>query len=107
MLGLRINGSIDRLDMDVLGQAFAAKLRDHRPLRIYIEVLAVGPITRSALIEDLRLAVQHLEDVEREAIVAEEGWMSVLARTGNLFPGIEVRHFGLLEKEKALEWINT
>lgn len=107
VLGLRISGSIERPDLDAVGAVFEDKLGRHKRLRIYAEVQDLGGISPAALMEDLRLSVRHFRDVEREAIVTEAGWLEVLARAGDLLPGIAVRHFSWLEKSQALEWINA
>jgi len=107
VLGLRISGPIEQTDLDAVAVAFDQKLERHPRLRIYAEVQDLGKITPAALLEDLRLSMRHFRDVEREAIVADAGWLALLARAGDLFPGIEVRQFSWLEKDKALAWINA
>jgi hypothetical protein len=76
-------------------------------LRIYAEIQVLGRITPSALMEDLPLSMHHFRDVEREAVVADAGWLALLARVRDLIPDIEVRHFSWLEREGALKWINA
>ena len=107
VLGLRISGSIGRPDLDAVAAAFEDKLGRHKRLRIYAEVQDLGGISPAALLEDLRLSIRHFREVEREAIVTEAGWLEVLARAGDLLPGIQVRHFSWLDKSVALEWINA
>jgi len=107
VLGLRISGPIERADLDTIADEFGDKLERHKRLRIYAEVRDMGGIRPSALIEDLRLSLRHFKDVEREAIVADADWLALLARAGDLLPGIEVRQFSWLEKDKALAWINA
>jgi hypothetical protein len=107
VLGVRVTGPIERGDLDAVAAAFEEKLRRHKRLRIYAEIVDMGKVTPSALLEDLRLSMRHFRDVEREAIVADAGWLALLARAGNLVPGIEVRCFSWLDKGKALEWINV
>jgi hypothetical protein len=107
VLGMRISGPIERSDLDTVAAAFEDKLKHHRRLRIYAEVRDMGGITPAALIEDLRLSLRHFRDVEREAIVVDADWLALLARAGDLLPGIEVRQFSWLDKDEALAWINT
>jgi hypothetical protein len=107
VLGLRVKGPIERTDVDAVAVAFERKLQRHKPLRIYAEVDAIGSISPAALMEDLRLSLRHFRDVEREAIVSDESWLTLLARAGDLLPGIEVRSYPWSEKAQALEWINA
>jgi hypothetical protein len=106
VLGLRISGPIEKKDLDIVAAAFDEKLARHRRLRIYVEVRDLGEIAPAALLEDLRLSLRHFRDVEREAIVADEDWLALLARVGDLLPGIDVRQFSFLEKDEAVAWIN-
>jgi hypothetical protein len=107
VLGMRISGPIERTDLDTVAAAFEEKLKRHRRLRIYAEVRDMGGITPAALMEDLRLSLRHFRDVEREAFVVDAHWLALLARAGDLLPGIEVRQFSWLEKDEALAWINA
>ena len=74
-------------------------------------------------IKDLTFGLQHLNDFEKkamqrglggfpyerlhqEAIVSNDKWLEGLAALGNtLFSGIEVKHFTLDEKDRALKWV--
>lgn len=106
VVGIRIRGGIDRADLDAVAAAFEDKLERHSRVRIYAEVQDLGRLSPDALLQDLRLSVRHFRDVEREAIVTDAVWLDLLAKAGNLLPGIEVRAFAWPEKGKALAWIN-
>ena len=112
VLGLRINGPIEKadldldLDLDLVAIAFEHKVQRYPRLRIYAEVQEVGSISPAALIENLGLSLGHFQDVERQAIVADADWLALLAKTGDLLPGIEVRQFSWADKDKAIAWIN-
>lgn len=106
VLGICIRGGIDRADLDAVAAAFEDKLERHSRVRIYAEVQDLGRLSPDALLQDLRLSLRHVRDVEREAIVTDAGWLDLLAKTGNLLPGIEVRAFAWPEKGEALAWIN-
>jgi len=106
VLGLRVRGSIDQSDLDRVTGALERKLEHHKPLRIYAEVQELGTISPGAVVEDLRLALHHFRDVERQAVVSDAGWLSLLSRAGDLLPGIDVRTYPWSEQSKAIEWIN-
>jgi isocitrate lyase len=107
VLGLRVRGSVEQSDLDRVAAALEAKLEHHRPLRIYAEIQDLGAISPMAVLQDLRLAVSHFRDVEREAVVSDAGWLSALARAGDLVPGMDVRAYSWAEQPKAIEWINS
>jgi hypothetical protein len=106
VLGLRINGPIEKADLDLVAIAFEEKLRRYPRIRIYTEVQDIGSISPAALIENLRLSLGHFHDVERQAIVADAYWLALLAQAGNLLPNTDVRQFSWSEKGKAIAWIN-
>jgi len=106
VLGLRINGPIEKADLDLVALAFEQKLQRYPRLRIYAEVQEVGSISPAALLENLGLSLGHFHDVERQAIVADADWLALLAKAGDLLPGIEVRQFPWADKNKAIAWIN-
>jgi hypothetical protein len=56
--------------------------------------------------ESRRAVRRRLIGIERQAIVANEDWLRLLAKAGNLLPGIHVHHFTWIDKGKALARIN-
>jgi hypothetical protein len=106
VLAMRISGSIERRDLDLVAAALEEKLLGRTRVRIYVEIQELEGISPQALLEDLRLSLRHFRQVEREAIVTGATWLKLLARLGGLIPGIEVRQFSWIEKDEALQWIN-
>lgn len=107
VFAITIRGSIERAELDAVASAFEEQLRHHKPLRLYAEVEDVASVSPAALFEDLRLALQHFQDVEQAAIVVDEAWAALLAQFAELVPGLEVRQFSFAEKTQAREWINA
>lgn len=108
VLGLHISGPVEKADVTSVAEMMEQRLEQSEGrLRIYAEIegdLELGP---KALFEDLRVSMKHYRDVEREAIVADKGWLGTMAKLGDLLPGIEVRHFSWAERDEALKWINA
>ena len=106
IVGLEIDGSIDSEDIDRLAEMMEKRFSQGERLRIYAEVTNWSGMSLAAFIKDLRFSLKHLQDFEKEAIVSDSKWLEALAALGNtLFSGIEVKHFTLNEKDKALEWV--
>ncbi|MCG6985914.1 MAG: STAS/SEC14 domain-containing protein [Thiocapsa sp.] len=70
-----------------------------------IEMIPTGP-SEQVLGLRIRGPIERTE-VEREAIVADPGWMASLAKIGDPLPAIEVRHFSRDQRDEALKWINA
>lgn len=107
VVGYRISGRIDRVDLEPVVTELERLFKHHDKLRVYAEVESFEGITLPALIEDLRFGLRHLRRFEREAIVSDKKWLATLAGIGDkLFPSLEVRHFSWDEKIEALAWIH-
>lgn len=106
-IGFRVGGRVDEDDMKAAMAAFGARLGRHPRLRVYVEIEDLKGLTPGALMEDLRMTLGHFKDVEREAVVADAVWVGLLARAGDLVPGIEVRHFPRSRGAEALAWLDA
>ena len=107
-VGFTITGRVESDDIDQAAQVIEEKLKTHDKLRIYAEIGHMQGMSFPALLKDLKFALKHFQDFEKEAIVADNKWWQRLAFVGNqLVPGIEVRCFSLSEKDTALQWINA
>ncbi len=106
IIGLNIDGSINAEDIDRITELIESKLKQGERLRIYAEVNSWSGMSLNAFVKDLRFSLQHLKDFDKEAIVSDRKWLEALAAVSNtLFSSIEVKHFTLDEKDKALEWV--
>lgn len=108
IIGLEIDGWIDTEDIDRVVKLVEPRLDAGEKLRIYAEVNNWSGISLGAFIKDLRFSLQHVQDFDKEAIVSDKKWLEVLAALGNtLFSSMEVKHFNLNEKDRALEWLGV
>ena len=107
IIGLEINGWIEARDIDRIVGLIEKKL-DRDKLNIYAEVNNWTDMSLGAFIKDFQFSLQHLHNFDKEAIVSDLKWLEVLAALGNtLFSGIEIKHFTLDEKDRALEWVSN
>lgn len=108
VIGLDIDGWIEAEDIQQVVELIENRLNQGEKLRVYAEVNNWTGMSLSAFVKDLQFSLQHLKDFEKEAIVSDLKWLEGLAALGNtLFSGIEVKHFTLDEKDKALAWITS
>jgi|GEM_PF-3977579 len=106
VFAITIRGPVERPDLDAVAAAFEEKLKEHKPVRVYAEVEQTASLSPAALFEDLRLGLQHFQDVERVAIIVDETWTALLAQFAELVPGLDVRRFSSAERAQAREWIS-
>jgi hypothetical protein len=107
VLGLRISGNIGRDDVETAFAALQEKLTRHKRIRLYTEIMGPRTVAPLAVVDNLRLALRHFRDIERQAIVVEEFWFGPLAGAGDLIPGVRVRHFSWIDKDEALSWVKS
>ena len=106
IIALEIDGWINAEDIDRIIKIVEPRINAGEKLKIYAEVTNWTGMSLGTFIKDLTFGLQHLNDFEKEAIVSNDKWLEGLAALGNtLFSGIEVKHFTLDEKDRALKWV--
>ncbi len=87
---------------NVLRPAMEASLRRHGKIRLYYEVGSRFP---GAGWGDLDLAIDHLPQWERVAVVTDTGWVRQTVNALRFLIASEVRVFTTLEAEEGRAWI--
>ena len=106
VVGFRISGRIEDADFDRVAALIEQTLDAHDRVRVYAEIESLDGVSLDALWKDLRFSCKHIRDVEREAVVTDKQWLANLAQISDkLFSGLEVKHFGLDQKDEARDWI--
>lgn len=108
VVGIRLDGSISRKEIDEIWALVEEKLQRNKKLRIYVEYVRFRGIEFKALLKNIPKKIQHFSDFEREAVVSDKAWLARFIHVGDrVFPSIEVRHFSFDESEKAMYWIQS
>lgn len=106
IVGFRIAGKLSGETFDAIETSLDDKLRRHDKVRVYVEMPRFEGMTAEAVFDDLRLAMRHWRDIEREAVVTDATWVRKLTPLGDaMAPGIEVKAFSTDEREQAKAWI--
>ena len=87
---------------DVLRPAMEASLKRHGKIRLYYEVGSRFP---GAGWDDLDLAIDHLPQWERVAVVTDTGWVRQTVNALRFLIASEVRVFTRLDAEEGRAWI--
>jgi hypothetical protein len=74
-------------------------------LRIYAEMHALPKFGRGLIVEKLKRFSTIMSTIERMAIVGDEEWLTVFAKTIDPIMGAHIRHFPMAEKDEALAWL--
>lgn len=108
IIGFSIDGKIDEADIKRIADEIVERLETHDRLRLYAEVKDWSGMTPKALLADLKFALSHFRDFEREAIVSDRTWLKTMAQVGDrILPSIEVKHFSWDDRAEALTWVEA
>jgi hypothetical protein len=107
VIGFSVKGQVESRDYEhLINPTLDAHVKEHGEARLYLELIDFEGETLKALLNDLQTTVKHYGDFKKVAIAGREDWLPTAVKAGNLITlGVEVKHFGLDEKEKAMEWL--
>ncbi len=108
VLAFRIIGKISKEEVDKVSDLLDTKLKLHKKIKLYAEIKELeGYESIDALFADLKLSLQHFNDVEKAAIITEEKWIHNLTHIADKIIGGEVRHFHVAQEPEALQWVSA
>jgi stage II sporulation SpoAA-like protein len=103
VVGILARGRVTNEECDeVLRPAMERSLRRHGKIRLYYEVGSRFP---GAGWDDLDVAIDHLPQWERIAVVTDTGWVRQTVNALRFLLASEVRVFTTLEAEEGRAWI--
>lgn len=106
VVGFRIDGRVDNESFKQVLAEIEARLAHHETLRIYAEIHSLGGMALEALFKDVKFALGNWRRFDREAIVTDRRWLHrVMPIAGKLFPGVQVKVFGLEDAQAARDWL--
>ena len=105
VVGIVAKGRVTNEECDnVLKPAMERSLKRHGKIRLYYEVGSRFP---GAGWDDLDLAIDHLPQWERIAIVTDTGWVRHTVNALRFLIASEVRVFTMLEADEGKAWITS
>jgi hypothetical protein len=103
VVGIVARGRVTNEECDnILRPAMESSLKRHCKIRLYYEVGSRFP---GAGWDDLDLAIDHLPQWERVAVVTDTGWVRQTVNALRFLLASEVRVFTTLESEEGRAWI--
>lgn len=106
VVGCRIDGRIEKEDIQKVMEYVEERLGVHEKLRVYVEVESLGLMKPEALFKDIQFAFKHFKKFEKKAVVTDKEWMMKITPIfDKLFPKIELKCFEKSKKAEALEWV--
>src|SRR5690348_93463 len=103
VVGILARGRVTNEECDnILRPAMERSLKRHGKIRLYYEVGSRFP---GAGWDDLDIAIDHLPQWERIAVVTDTGWVRQTVNALRFLLASEVRVFTTLEAEEGRAWI--
>jgi hypothetical protein len=107
LVALRLTGSIDKYDYNVMLPILEEKIKQYGKVRVYAELQEAEELSLQALWEDLKFDFRHAADFSRVAIVGNRKWLDWLTVMASPFTTAKVRYFEHIERERALDWVRA
>jgi len=105
VVGIVARGRVTNEECDnVLRPAMELSLKRHRKIRLYYEVGSRFP---GAGWDDLDIAIDHLPQWERIAVVTDTGWVRQTVNALRFLLASEVRVFTMVEATEGRAWITA
>jgi hypothetical protein len=102
---LDVSGQVTKSDIDKFEPAFDRVAADQGPVRMIIELTDFEGWDFDGFWRDLKFDSRHQDDLERVAIVGEEGWEDLSVRFTNPFFKADMRFFYKTQREEAERWV--
>lgn len=106
LLGLSIRGQLTKNDYDRINRLIGEKVSRYGRARLLVEIDQLEGVTARALWEDLRAALRFYSDLERVAVVGDQGWLKTSIKVGDLLtPGVDMASFATADRQRAISWL--
>ena len=106
LLGLAIIGKLSPTDYDRINRLVEEQVRHHGRARLLLEIVSTEGINARTLWEDLKTSLKLYKDLERVAIIGDQGWLKTSVKLSDLLtPGLELAAFGSTEQQRAIHWL--
>ncbi len=105
LLAIRVSGTLSKADYERLHPWLDEQLAKHpRPSLLIVMKDFSGWDSVAAMIEDLKIDMEHRNDVRRIAMVGEKAWQKWMTWASKPFTRAEVAYFEMDELEQARKW---
>jgi hypothetical protein len=105
LLGFKIGEDITAEDVHEMGKIMADATAASGKIRLLIEIEGFRHMEPEALVEKMKFARDHAQDIEKMAVVSDRTWIKSWLKIGGLFTHKEAEHFNRSEMEDAWKWL--
>ncbi|MFO7685558.1 MAG: STAS/SEC14 domain-containing protein [Desulfobacterales bacterium] len=102
---LKFKKKIDKEDFDEFVPRIEGLMKDGAKIRLVVELMDFEGWTAGALWEDTKFATQHLNGIDRLAVVGDARWEMGVTVFVKPFTSADVRYFDIKDINKARQWV--
>lgn len=106
LLTIRVTGKLIKDDYAEFVPAFERLVQQHGKLRVLFDMTDFHGWELSAAWEDTKFAIQHFADIDRLAMIGDQGWQHGMAMFCKPFTKAQVRYFDHAKAAEARKWLN-
>lgn len=103
----KLDGGIETKEVESLRSEIDAVLSEYGKLRLLFVYEGLGSTDPMAIWQDLKLETRIFSDLEKMAVVSEQGWFGSLAGLLNSMTSMEIETFEPSQYEDAVEWLKA
>lgn len=107
VIGFKIGDHITTEDVHAMSSFMADAIAASGKIRLLIEIEGFRHMDVEALLEKLKFARDHSQDIERIALVSDRTWIKAWFKVGGLFTHAEGEHFNRSDMEAAWGWVRS
>ncbi len=104
---IRVSDVLHHTDYESLAPKLEDIITEHGKIRMLCYMEDFKGWDLQAMWDDLQLDIKHRKDIDKLAIVAQEGWLEWGVKFSRLFIDGEARFFKPDESEMAMGWIKA
>lgn len=98
-------GTLVKEDYKPLAMEFVRLAAKYGKLRVLLDMTRFEGWDMAALWQEIKFDAQHLDKMERLAVVGEKRWQHAIASAGKPFTPAEVRYFDSADAAQARQWV--
>jgi hypothetical protein len=107
ILVVELVGTLVKEDYKPLVQEFNRLVGMHGKISVLLDMTRFEGWDMAALWQEIKFDLQHLDKMERLAVVGEKRWQHAIASAGKAFFSAEVRYFDAADAAQARQWIGV
>lgn len=105
LIAVEIDGHIKKEDYDKVNPLIEKALREYSKVKLYLLITKIEGMEAKAFLEDVKTYLKHFNDMEKIAVVGDNGWQKTWSNLAAPFVSGKLKYFSKSEAAEAQLWI--